>query len=82
MVLMVSVVGMLKSLDDVGYKQVAKSLNDELNSDGPLGDTCNDVMFTIVPNPGSAYPENHIDAWRNIAGYSGVTKLVERVAVN
>ena len=36
----------------------------------------------MIPKPGSAYPETHAKAWRDIAGYSGMTKLVERVAVN
>ena len=36
----------------------------------------------MIPKPGSTYPETHVKAWRNIAGYSGMTKLVERIAVN
>ena len=36
----------------------------------------------MIPKPGSTFPDSHVKAWRNIAGYSGMTKLVERVAVN
>ena len=57
-------------------------MNNELNALGRLGDTWNEVVFTMIPKPGPAYPEDHVKAWRNIAGYPGMTKLVERVAVN
>ena len=36
----------------------------------------------MIPEPGTANPDNHVKASRNIAGSSGMTKLVGRVAVD
>ena len=73
---------MLKSLSEEQYNLLAEVINNELNRPGELSSSWNEVIFTMIPNPGSTYPDTHVKAWRNIAGYSGMTKLVERVPVN
>ena len=73
---------MLKYLSDKEYDMLAEVVNNELNQHGELSSNWNEVIFTMIPKPGSTYPDTHVKAWRNIAGYSGMTKLVERVAVN
>ena len=73
---------MLKYLGPEDYLRRAEVVNRELNKPGELSEEWHQVIFTVIPKRGSSYPDTHVKAWRNIAGYSGMAKLVERVVVN
>ena len=73
---------MIKSLKDEDYDKLVEVVNHELNQHGGLSSYWHELVSTMIPKPGSTYPDTHVKAWRNIAGYSGMTKLTERVALN